>query len=32
MLKAPYIFEINDVPITEPGESQVLIDVRTCAG
>ena len=30
-VKAPYQFEIREVPMPEPGQDEVLIDVRACA-
>jgi len=30
-VKAPYQFEIREVPMPEPGAGEVLIDVRACA-
>lgn len=30
-VKAPFRFEIREVPMPEPGEGQVLLDVRACA-
>ena len=30
-VKAPFQFEIREMPIPEPGENQVLLEVKACA-
>ena len=30
-VKAPFNFEIREIAMPEPGENQVLLDVRACA-